>query len=144
MLLDPKYDTDLEPQTYFLKLRPLHCAISARNRQCVLQLLQVTSILFRQYIIRHKRCCEQAGADFEAVTGVGERPLTLAIRRDDPDIFEDLLAYGANPAVAAPSIWDGVEAASPQEMVHDRAMVPDPAQAARFQAALEKHAAPTI
>jgi hypothetical protein len=41
MLLDPKYDPDLEPQTYFLKLRPLHCAISARNRQCVLQLLQV-------------------------------------------------------------------------------------------------------
>ncbi len=83
----------------------------------------------------------QAGADFEAVTGVGERPLTLAIRRDDPDIFADLLAYGANPAVAAPSIWDGVEAASPQEMVLDRAMVPDPAQAARFLAALEKHAA---
>jgi hypothetical protein len=65
----------------------------------------------------------------------------LAIRRDDPEIFADLLAYGANPAVAAPSIWDGVEAASPQEMVRDRTMVPDLKQAERFQAALEKHTA---
>ena len=39
-LLDPRWDPDLEPQTNFLKLRPLHCAISARNRQCVRLLLQ--------------------------------------------------------------------------------------------------------
>ena len=83
----------------------------------------------------------QAGADFEAVTGVGERPLTLAIRRDDPEIFADLLAYGANPAVAAPCIWDGVEAASPLEMV--RAMVSERARASRFEAALKRFA-PTM
>ena len=85
----------------------------------------------------------QAGADFEAVTGVGERPLTLAIRRDDPEIFADLLAYGANPAVSAPSIWDGIEAASPLEMVRDSNMVRDPSRAARFEEALKRYA-PTM
>jgi hypothetical protein len=56
MLLDPKYDPDLEPQTYFLKLRPLHCAISARNRQCVLQLLQVKLIVQIHFRIAMHNC----------------------------------------------------------------------------------------
>ena len=46
-LLDPKLDPDLELQTNFLKLRPLHCAISARNRQCVILLLQ--AMMFKYY-----------------------------------------------------------------------------------------------
>ena len=79
----------------------------------------------------------QAGADFEAVTGVGERPLTLAILRDDADVFADLLAYGANPAVAAPSIWDGIEAASPLEMV--RATFSERARASLFEDALKRY-----
>ena len=42
VLLDPEWGPDLELQTHFLQLRPLHCAISARNRQCVALLLQAT------------------------------------------------------------------------------------------------------
>ncbi len=85
----------------------------------------------------------KAGADFEAVTGVGERPLTLAIRRGDAEIFADLLAYGANPAVSAPSIWDGIEAASPLQMVREKNMVSDSALAAKFEAALQRYGPPT-
>ena len=83
----------------------------------------------------------QAGADFESITGSGERPLTLAILRDEPDIFAELLAYGANPSIAASSVWNSIEAVSPYEMV--QAMVADKDRARLFKAALERFAPTT-
>mmetsp|Transcript_2170 Transcript_2170/g.5023 ORF Transcript_2170/g.5023 Transcript_2170/m.5023 type:complete len:187 (+) Transcript_2170:95-655(+) len=91
---------DLEVRTDLLKITPLHAAINSKSADCVCLLLD-------------------AGADFEAQTDTGERPIHLSIRRTDIEILKQLLCRGANKDAPAPCVWENQVPKSPVELAEE-------------------------
>ena len=58
----------------------------------------------------------EAGANFEAQTDTGERPLHLAIQRMDTDILLTLLDAGVDKEAPAALVWDSEAPLTPIEM----------------------------
>jgi hypothetical protein len=60
----------------------------------------------------------EAGANFEAQTDSGERPLHLAIQRMDINTLLTLLDAGVDKEAPAALVWDSDAPLTPTEMAH--------------------------
>lgn len=98
-----------------MKLTPLHCAVNSKARACVKLVRRVFAppafpgawtlacVVTSGSQIRMCSCAIlamlqliEAGANFEAQTDTGERPLHLAIQRMDMNILIEIIEAGAD------------------------------------------------
>eukprot|EP00277_Geminigera_cryophila_P006445 CAMPEP_0179430120 /NCGR_PEP_ID=MMETSP0799-20121207/15351_1 /TAXON_ID=46947 /ORGANISM="Geminigera cryophila, Strain CCMP2564" /LENGTH=240 /DNA_ID=CAMNT_0021206415 /DNA_START=120 /DNA_END=842 /DNA_ORIENTATION=- len=91
---------DLEVTTHLMKLTPLHCAVNSKSHSCVKSLLD-------------------SGADFEAQTDTGERPLHMAILRMEVNILLTLIDVGADRQAPASDVWESEAPKTPIEMAQN-------------------------